>query len=77
MTDSDNTRDARATKTNQRQLTVKSSYYAYQLYQQRHQRSNVSEIRLKGIWLAQAGFEAGQEITVQVMDGCLIVTKKE
>ncbi len=77
MTDSDNTRDTRVTKIKQRQLTVKSSYYAYQLNQQRHLRSDVSEILLKGIWLAQAGFEAGQEITVRVMDGCLVLTKKE
>lgn len=77
MADNDDTRDLRVTKTKQRQLTVKSSYYAYQLNQQRHKRSDVSEILLKGIWLAQAGFEAGQEITVRVMDGCLVVTRKE
>lgn len=77
MADNDHTRDARVTKTNQRQLTVKSSYYSYQLNQQQHQRSEVTEILLKGKWLAQAGFEAGQEITVRVMRGCLVVTKKE
>ena len=77
MAKDDDTRDPRVGKTQQRLLTVKSSYYAYQLNQQRHLRSDVTEILLKGIWLAQAGFEAGQEITVRVMEGCLVVTKKE
>ena len=77
MADNDHTRVSRVTKTQQRQLTVKSSYYAYQLNQQRQQRSEVTEILLKGIWLHQAGFQGGQEIIVRVMEDCLVVTKKE
>lgn len=77
MTDSDHTRDARVTKTQQRQLTVKSSYYAYQLNQQRHQRADISEILLKGKWLHQAGFQAGQTVSVKVMQGCVVILKKE
>ena len=77
MASNDDTRDARVTKTQQRQLTVKSSYYAYQLNQLRHQRAEVTEILLKGIWLAQAGFQAGDAVNVKIMHGCVVIVKKE
>ena len=77
MTKQHNTRDARVTKTQQRQLTVKSSYYTYQTQQLRHQRSEVTEILLKGKWLAQAGFEAGEIVSVKVMHGCVVIIKNE
>jgi hypothetical protein len=77
MTTRNHTRAALATKIQHRQLTVKSSYYSYQANQLRHQRSEITEIVLKGKWLAQAGFQAGESITVRVMQGCLVVTKKE
>lgn len=77
MTKRHDTRAKLVTKTNQRQLTVKSSYYTYQANQLRHQRADVTEILLKGIWLAQAGFQAGENVTVRVMHGCLVITRKE
>ena len=77
MASNDDTRDARVTKTNQRQLTVKSSYYAYQLNQLRHQRADITEILLKGKWLHQAGFHAGETVSVKVMQGCVVIIKNE
>ena len=77
MASNDDTRDSRVTKTNQRQLTVKSSYYAYQLNQLRHQRADITEILLKGKWLHQAGFQAGESVSVKVMHGCVVIIKNE
>lgn len=61
----------------ERQLIVKQGYYDYQGKQKQNQRAHIAEILLKGKWLAQAGFEAGQQVTVKVLDGCLVLTKKE
>ena len=77
MANNDDTRDACVTKTNQRQLTVKSSYYNYQLNQHRNQRAEISEILLKGKWLAQAGFQAGENVSVNVMHNCIVIIKNE
>ena len=77
MASNDDTRDSRVTKSNQRQLTVKSSYYAYQLNQLRHQRADITEILLKGKWLHQAGFQAGESVSVKVMHGCVVIIKNE
>ena len=76
MTKSDNTRAALATKTQQRQLKVKAGFYEYQDKQDCQQQSDIAEILLKGKWLAQAGFQAGEYVSVRVMHGCLVVTKK-
>lgn len=77
MASNDDTRDTCVTKTNPRQLTVKSSYYAYQVNQLRQERAEISEILLKGKWLAQAGFQAGETVSVNVMHGCVVIFKKE
>lgn len=70
-------RRPRVTKTQQRQLTVKSSYCAYQANQLRHQRADITEILLKGKWLAQVGFQAGETVSVKVMQDCIVILKKE
>ena len=36
-----------------------------------------SKIRLQGKWVREAGFEAGDRITVQVSHGKLVITKGE
>lgn len=77
MTTRHHTRAALATKTNQRQLTVRSSYYAYQINQLRKQRADITEILLKGKWLHQAGFEAGETVSVKIMHECIVIIKNE
>ena len=66
-----------ATKTQQRQLTVQRGFYDYQGKQHYLKRADIAEILLKGKWLAQAGFQAGQLVSVTVMHGCLVITRKE
>jgi len=66
-----------ATKTQQRQLKVKAGFYHYQAKQVCQQRSDIAQILLKGKWLHQAGFQAGENVTVRVMHGCLVITSKE
>ncbi len=60
----------------QRQLKVREAYHSYQLHQNTNQRTPVGEIHLKGHWLIQAGFSIDTPVTVQVQDGCLVVTTK-
>ncbi|NBF08440.1 SymE family type I addiction module toxin [Pseudomonas sp. Fl4BN1] len=31
-------------------------------------------IRLRGLWLRQAGFEVNENVKVRVMKGCLVIT---
>ncbi|QXH40985.1 SymE family type I addiction module toxin [Pseudomonas sessilinigenes] len=31
-------------------------------------------IRLRGLWLRQAGFEVNERVKVRVMKGCLVIT---
>ncbi len=76
MGNNNDTRDLRVTKI-QRQLTVKKGCYAYQGNQHHIKRSEITEILLKGKWLAKAGFQAGQHVIVRVIYGCLVLTKKE
>jgi hypothetical protein len=68
-----------ATKTQQQQrlLTVCASCYGYQSGQHLKQKSEISQILLKGKWLAQAGFHAGQQVTVTLMPNGLIITKNK
>jgi hypothetical protein len=40
-------------------------------------RSSKSLIRLRGIWLAQAGFAPQARVRVRVMHGCLIITTED
>ena len=39
--------------------------------------TRVPQIRLKGRWLKQAGFEAGGQVNVVVEDGRLVIEKGE
>jgi len=77
MTRRYHTRADIATKIQQRQLTVKRSYYAYQSKHSYKDQTEIAEILLKGNWLTKAGFQAGQAVTVRVMEGCLVLTKNE
>jgi len=71
------TRAKLATKSQQRQLKVKAGFYHYQAKQVCQQRADIAEILLKGKWLAQAGFQAGQLVTVRVMHGRLVIICNE
>ena len=37
---------------------------------------HVPWIRLRGLWLRQAGFTPGSRVRVRVMPGCLVITKE-
>ncbi|MBN1318453.1 MAG: type I toxin-antitoxin system SymE family toxin [Anaerolineales bacterium] len=59
----------------QRSLTIGETADAYLLRQGRE--TSRPSIRLRGKWLAQAGFEAGQMVTVHVEDGQIVITPKD
>ena len=59
----------------QRSLTIREMADAYLLRQGRATSSPA--IRLQGKWLAQAGFEAGQKVTVHVEDGRIVITPQD
>jgi hypothetical protein len=54
-------------------LSVSSSYYDYQLNGGRPRPPEVPLLRLRGYWLRQAGFPAGQRVQVHVADGCITI----
>ena len=39
-------------------------------------KANIPWIRLRGLWLLQAGFTPQSRIRVRVMTGCLVITKE-
>ncbi len=59
----------------QRSLTIREMADAYLLRQGRV--TSRPAIRLQGSWLAQAGFEAGQKVTVHVEDGRIVITPRK
>ena len=59
----------------QRSLVVRETADAYLLRQGRA--TSRPAIRLQGQWLAEAGFEAGQQVTVHVEDGRIVITPQE
>ncbi len=56
-----------------RLLSVSSSYYDYQLDGRRPRPPEVPLLRLRGYWLEQAGFSAGQRVQVHIADGCITI----
>lgn len=56
-----------------RLLSVSSSYYDYQLNRGWPRPPQVPLLRLRGFWLQQAGFSAGQRVQVHVADGCITI----
>lgn len=65
--------DQVATPRKLRQLSVGSSYYDYQLNRSWPRPPQVPLLRLRGYWLQQAGFSAGQRVQVHVADGCITI----
>lgn len=58
-----------------RLLSVSSSYYDYQLDGRWPCPQEVPLLRLRGYWLQQAGFSAGQRVRVHVADGCITIVR--
>lgn len=56
-----------------RLLSVSSSYYDYQLDGRWPRPPEVPLLRLRGYWLQQAGFAAGQRVQVHVADQCITI----
>lgn len=56
-----------------RTLSVSSSYYDYEVDGRRLNPREVPLLRLRGYWLRQAGFSAGQRVKVHVADGCITI----
>jgi toxic protein SymE len=59
-----------------RQLKVRKGYYPHQ-YHSKKQYSvpkPVPWVQIKGYWLNQAGFAIGTPLSVQVQNGCIIIT---
>ena len=62
-----------------RQLKVRKSYYHYQHsdFQPRHRYTSSSPVpwvQIKGYWLNQAGFTIGTVLSVEVQEGCIVIT---
>jgi len=56
-----------------RLLSITGSCYEYQLHGRWPRPPEVPYLRLRGYWLQQAGFSAGQRVKVHVSDGCLTI----
>lgn len=56
-----------------RVLSITGSCYGYQLDGRWPRPPEVPYLRLRGYWLQQAGFPAGQRVKVQVADGCITI----
>lgn len=58
----------------ERFATVAADYYP-PLCEQRHAGDRIIPgLRLRGLWLQQAGFEVNEKIRIRVMQGCLVIT---
>jgi hypothetical protein len=54
-------------------LSITGSCYEYQLHGRWPRPSEVPYLRLRGYWLQQAGFSAGQRVEVYVDDRCITI----
>ena len=65
-----------------RQLKVRKSYYDYQLcdfkpHQQHTVAPPVPWVQIKGYWLNQAGFTIGKALSVEVREGCIVISTQD
>ncbi len=56
-----------------RLLSISSDYYEYQLDGRWPRPPAVPLLRLRGYWLQQAGFSAGQQVRVHIADQCITI----
>lgn len=60
-----------------RLLSITGSRYEYQLDGRWPRPPEVPYLRLRGYWLQQAGFPAGQSVKVHVADGCIMIVPEQ
>ena len=57
----------------QRQLKIGSDHYEYQFNDRCPRPPAVPVLRLRGYWLEQAGFSAGQRVRIQIAEQRIII----
>jgi len=59
-----------------RNLKVRKGYYPHQFHSNNQYSTPrpVPWVQIKGYWLNQAGFSIGTPLSVQVQNGCIIIT---
>ena len=60
-----------------RLLSITGSCYEYQLHGRWPRPPEVPYLRLRGYWLQQAGFSAGQRVKVHVADECVTIVPQQ
>ncbi|SDS29736.1 type I toxin-antitoxin system SymE family toxin [Pseudomonas sp. R4-83] len=64
-----------STPITERRLKIAADFYPVHIKDQPHSPAKpVPWIRLRGLWLRQAGFEVNENVKVRVMKGCLVIT---
>jgi hypothetical protein len=58
----------------ERSITVTSTLQTHKTSYGEMRERKVPWIRLRGIWLEQAGFTIGTPVRIRVMSGCLVLT---
>lgn len=59
----------------ERRLKIAADFYPVHIKDKPHSPAKpVPWIRLRGLWLRQAGFEVNENVKVRVMKGCLVIT---
>lgn len=62
-----------STSSRPRLLSISSGYYDYQLDGRWPRPPAVPLLRLRGYWLAQAGFSAGQRVRIHIADNHITI----
>jgi toxic protein SymE len=64
-----------STPITERRLKIAADFYPVYIKDKPHSPGKpVPWIRLRGLWLRQAGFEVNENVKVRVMKGCLVIT---
>ncbi|WP_426160047.1 SymE family type I addiction module toxin [Pseudomonas sp. TSRC2-2] len=64
-----------STPITERRLKIAADFYPVNIKDKPHSPAKpVPWIRLRGLWLRQAGFEVNENVKVRVMKGCLVIT---
>ncbi|WP_218187212.1 SymE family type I addiction module toxin, partial [Pseudomonas sp. ENNP23] len=58
----------------ERFATVAADYYPPLAERSHAGDRTIPGIKLRGLWLQQAGFEVNEKIRIRVMQGCLVIT---
>lgn len=64
-----------STPITERRLKIAADFYPVNIEGKSYSPAKpVPWIRLRGLWLRQAGFEVNENVKVRVMKGCLVIT---